>query len=69
MLGRAFASGVPASWVVGDSVYGDARHLRWWLEGQEKQLIQTHLVRKNKSAVLLGFSKTHLVPDCLLSEI
>ena len=33
MLGRAFASGVPASWVVGDSVYGDARRLRWWLEG------------------------------------
>ena len=28
MLGRAFATGVPASWVMGDSVYGDARHLR-----------------------------------------
>ena len=39
MLGRAFASGVPASWVVGDSVYGDARHLRWWLEGQEKAYV------------------------------
>lgn len=25
MLERAFAAGVPASWVVGDSVYGDAR--------------------------------------------
>ena len=39
MLGRAFASGVPASWVVGDSVYGDARRLRWWLEGQEKAYV------------------------------
>jgi SRSO17 transposase len=33
MLARAFAAGVPAAWVVGDTVYGhDA--LRRWLEGQ-----------------------------------
>ena len=39
MLARAFASGVPASWVVGDSVYGDARRLRLWLEGQQKAYV------------------------------
>ena len=39
MLERAFASGVPASWVVGDSVYGDARRLRLWLEGQAKAYV------------------------------
>ena len=39
MLGRAFASGVPASWVVGDSVYGDARCLRRWLEEQAKAYV------------------------------
>jgi SRSO17 transposase len=32
MLARAFAAGVPATWVTGDSVYGDDRRLRVWLE-------------------------------------
>jgi SRSO17 transposase len=34
MLERAFAAGVPASWVAGDAVYGDASALRRWLEGR-----------------------------------
>ena len=34
MLARAFAAGVPAAWVTGDEVYGNAGHLRAWLEGQ-----------------------------------
>ncbi|HET8631026.1 MAG TPA: IS701 family transposase [Thermomicrobiales bacterium] len=33
MLARAFAAGVPAAWVVGDTVYG-GDELRRWLEGQ-----------------------------------
>jgi SRSO17 transposase len=33
MLERAFAAGVPAAWVVGDTVYG-GDELRRWLEGQ-----------------------------------
>jgi len=38
MLGRAFAAGVPAAWVVGDTVYGhDA--LRRWLEGQGRAYV------------------------------
>jgi SRSO17 transposase len=32
MLQRALAAGVPAKWVTGDSVYGDDRRLRMWLE-------------------------------------
>src|SRR5499426_2882046 len=34
MLARAFAAGVPARWVTGDSVYGAARRLRRWLEAR-----------------------------------
>jgi SRSO17 transposase len=34
MLARAFAAGMPAQWVTGDSVYGQARQLRMWLEGR-----------------------------------
>jgi SRSO17 transposase len=32
MLARAFAAGIPVRWVTGDSVYGDDRRLRMWLE-------------------------------------
>jgi SRSO17 transposase len=32
VLGRAFEAGVPARWVVADTVYGTARGLRGWLE-------------------------------------
>jgi SRSO17 transposase len=34
MLARAFTAGMPAHWVTGDSVYGQARQLRLWLEGR-----------------------------------
>jgi len=32
MLKRAFDAGVPAAWVTGESVYGENRSLRLWLE-------------------------------------
>jgi SRSO17 transposase len=47
MLARAFAAGVPAQWVVGDTVYG-YDELRLWLEAQQKNYVlavsETHQV-------------------------
>jgi SRSO17 transposase len=34
LLGRAFAAGVPARWVVADCLYGRVHHLRRWLEAR-----------------------------------
>jgi len=34
MLERAFDAGVPAAWVTGESVYGENRRRRVWLEEQ-----------------------------------
>jgi SRSO17 transposase len=39
MLERAFQAGVPATWVTGDSVYGDDRRLRLWLEAHERAYV------------------------------
>jgi SRSO17 transposase len=39
MLARALAAGVPARWVTGDSVYGNARRLRMWLEAQPQAYV------------------------------
>jgi SRSO17 transposase len=39
MLARAFAAGMPAPWVTGDSVYGNARQLRMWLEGRPQAYV------------------------------
>lgn len=38
MLARAFAAGVPAAWVVGDTVYGHDE-LRHWLEAAERSYV------------------------------
>jgi SRSO17 transposase len=47
LLARAFAAGVPAQWVVGDTVYS-ADELRRWLEGQGRHYVlavaQTHAI-------------------------
>lgn len=47
MLARAFAAGVPAGWVAGDSVYG-YDEMRLWLDEQDKNYVmavpETHLV-------------------------
>ena len=39
MLARALDAGVPAGWVTGDSVYGDDRRLRLWLEEREQAYV------------------------------
>jgi SRSO17 transposase len=51
MLARAFAAGVPAPWVTGDSVYGDKRQLRRWLEAQPQAYV---LAVSGKEYVGLG---------------
>jgi len=38
MLARAFAAGIPARWVAGDTVYG-SDELRGWLEGQQRAYV------------------------------
>jgi SRSO17 transposase len=47
MLARAFAAGVPADWVVGDTVYG-YDELRLWLDEQQQHYVlavpETHMV-------------------------
>lgn len=47
MLARAFAAGVPAGWVAGDTVYG-YDEMRLWLDEQDKNYVmavpETHLV-------------------------
>ena len=39
MRARAWAAGVPATWVTGDSVYGDNRPWRPWLEAQPQAYV------------------------------
>ena len=39
MLERTFEAGVVLAWVTGDSVYGDDRKLRSWLEGRKQAYV------------------------------
>lgn len=39
MLRRALEAGIPARWVVADTVYGTARGLRGWLEKRERSYV------------------------------
>jgi SRSO17 transposase len=39
MLHRALAAGIPAKWITGDSVYGDDRRLRLWLEARPQAYV------------------------------
>ncbi len=39
MLERAFEAGVPARWIVADTVYGTARGLRGWLEERGRSYV------------------------------
>ena len=54
MLERAFRAGVPVMWVTGDSVYGDDRRLRLWLEAQERAYV---LAVSGKEYVWLGWQQ------------
>jgi SRSO17 transposase len=54
MLERALAAGTPAAWVTGDSVYGDDRRLRLWLEEREQAYA---LAVSGKEYVWIGFQQ------------
>jgi SRSO17 transposase len=51
LLTRAFAAGTSAKWITGDSVYGDDRRLRGWLEAQPQAYV---LAVSGKEYVWLG---------------
>ena len=57
MLTRAFAAGVPAKWVTGDSVYGDDRRLRMWLESCPQAYV---LAVSGKEYVWLGWRQRQI---------
>ena len=65
MLARAFAAGVPAEWVVGDTVYG-YDELRLWLEAQQKNYVlavpETHQVWVQGQPQSVGL-RAALLPD------
>ena len=52
MLERAFEAGVLAAWVTGDSIYGDDRRLRLWLEEREQAYV---LAVSGQEYVWIGF--------------
>src|ERR671914_1567887 len=54
MLARALAAGVPAAWVTGDSIYGDDRRLRMWLESLPHAYV---LAVSGKEYVWLGWQQ------------
>lgn len=65
MLERARAAGVPATWVTADSVYGDDRRLRMWLEAQEQAYV---LAVSGKEYVNVAATWTQRRVSTLLQE-
>jgi len=62
MLARAVDAGVRLAWVAGDSVYGDDRALRYWLEERRqayvlaiagKEMVWMHHVQQSVTAMMI----------------
>jgi SRSO17 transposase len=66
MLARALEAGVPAAWVTADSVYGDDRRLRVWLEAQEQPYV---LAVSGKEYVNVAATWTQRQVRTLLKEL
>ena len=64
-LARARQAGVPAAWVTADSVYGDDRSLRVWLETQEQPFV---LAVSGKEYVNVAATWTQRRVSTLLTE-
>jgi SRSO17 transposase len=65
LLERARATGVPAAWVTADSIYGDDRHLRMWLEVHEQAYV---LAVSGKEYVNVAATWTQRRVNTLLAE-
>jgi SRSO17 transposase len=57
MLERAFEAGVVAEWVTADSVYGDDRRLRLWLEERQQGYV---LAVSGKEHGWMGFEQRNI---------
>src|SRR5258707_3286866 len=66
LLERARAARVPAAWVTADSVYGDDRRLRMWLEAQEQAYV---LAVSGKEYVNVEATWTQRPGSTLLTEL
>ncbi len=66
MLARVRAAGVPAAWVTADSVSGDDRHLRMWLEAHEQAYV---LAVSGKEDVNVAATGTQRRVSTLLKEL
>ncbi len=66
MLERARAAGVPAAWVTADSIYGDDRRLRMWLEANEQAYV---LAVSGKEYVNVAATWTQRRVSSLLKEL
>jgi SRSO17 transposase len=64
MLQRSFAAGVSFAWVTADSIYGDDRTLRQWLESCNQPYV---LAVSGKEAVWLGVQQRQV--KTILSEL
>src|SRR5712692_4147037 len=66
MLGRAFAAGVKADWVVADTVYG-YEEMRDWLESQQQKYVlavpETHMVWSQGEQQPVGLLAALLPPE------
>src|SRR5579885_1389483 len=65
MLAHAFAAGIPATWIVGDTVYG-YDELRVWLDEQQKNYVvavsESHLILEDGKQQSVGYVAA-LLPD------
>jgi SRSO17 transposase len=64
MLERAFAAGVTLAWVTGDSIYGDDRALRGWLEERKQAYV---LAVSGKESVWLNHEQRQI--KAILAEL
>lgn len=66
MLARAFAAGLAPTWVLGDTVYGNDRALRLWLEAQQQAFLLA--VRSDESLWVWQHGTPRQRKVCLVAD-